>query len=203
MIEVLPIRILTDEDSPIFGSLNVALGRLERVAIPVANGIVVTAPHLKLRTTLEHYDFDSKEVFEQSLSLVRREINATPVPEILYKEVGKHRKFLLNGEEIKGIKNLWLKLLHGWIDQIKQRLWKDGFFKGITENLDPQVVIFVKKVEARGSAHFDSLQDDTVINVKQGKLHPNDLKKLDEIVRLANKKLFIPHEYEWIVDGGV
>jgi len=203
LIEILPIRVLTDEDAPIFGSLNVALGKLKRVGLPVASGIVVTPPSLKLKTTLEHYDFGSKEIFEQSLTLVKKEINGISVPQILIKEVGKHNNFFINGQVVKPVKNLWLMLLDIWVDQIKERLWKDGFHQGVTEGLDTQVVIFVKKVEAWGSMYFDSIQDDSVINVQHGKLHPNDLKKLDEMVRVANKKLFIPHQYEWIVDGGV
>lgn len=203
MIEVLPIRVLTDEDSQIFGSLNVALARLLRADIPVAWGICVTAPNLKLKTVLEHYDFKSKEIFEQSLILVKKEINSTPIPGILIKEIGKHREFLVDSRLIKSVKQLWLSLLNIWLDQIKSRLWREGFYQGITENLDPQIVIFVKKIEAFGSVYFDDLQDDSVINVREGKVHPNDLKKLDEMVRDANKKLFIPHQYEWMVDGGV
>lgn len=203
MIEVLPVRILTDEDAPVFGSLNVALGKLQRTGLPVGPGVVITAPNLKLKTVLESFDFGSEEVFEQSLNLVKKEINATPVPEDLYKELGKHKKFLLNGEVLESVKNVWFTLLGIWIDQIKERLWKDGFYPGITQGLDPQIVIFLKKIENWGSAYFDPMQDDTVINITRGSLHPNDLKKLDEIVREANKKLFIPHEYEWIIDGGV
>ena len=203
MIEILPIKLLTNEDSQIFGSVNVALGKLHRADLPIAGGIVVTAPDLHLKTILEHFDFGSKEVFEQSFTLVKKEIEKTPIPKILFQEVGKHKNFLLNGENLKGVKDLWLKLLMSWIDQIKTRLWKDGFYVGITEGLDPQVVIFVKKIEALGNAYFDPIQDDTVINVREGRIHPNDLKKTDEIVRVANKKLFLPHEYEWIVDRGV
>ena len=203
MVEVLPIKVLTDEDVPLFGSLNVALGKLLRAGLPVASGIVVTPPTLKLQTILEHFDFGSKEVFEQSLTLVKKEINATPIPEVLSKEVGKHNPFLINGSEVRSVKNLWLFLLEIWLNQIKNRLWKEGFYKGITEDLTPQVVTFIKNAEAYGTVFFDNLADDSVINTKSGKVHPNDLKRLDELVRDANKKLFIPHEYEWIVDGGV
>lgn len=212
MVEVMPIRVLTDEDAPIFGNLNVALGKLKRAGFPVGSGVVITAPNLKLKTLLERFDFGSKEVFEQSLTLVKKEINATPLPEDLSKELGKNKqslpfnkgkKFLLNGEVLESTKNVWVSLLGIWIDQIKQRLWKDGFYPGITEGLDPQTVIFLKKAEAWGSAYFDPLQDDTVVNCKKGTLHPNDLKKIDEMVREANKKLFIPHEYEWVTDNGV
>lgn len=202
MLEVLPIKLLREEDSLIFGKLPVALGKLSRAELPVADGVAVTAPELHLKTVLEHYDFGQKEIFEQFLTLVKKEINSTPAPEILTREL-RRKKFLFQQKIIKSVKTLWLELLHLWLEEIKKRLWKDGFYTGIAQNLDPQAVIFVRKLKARGSAYFDPLQDDTVIQVEQGKVHPHDLKKLDEIVRAANKKLFIPHEYEWIADNGI
>src|SRR3990167_8693842 len=203
MIEALPIKLLTDTDAPIFGNLNVALGKLARVGLPVASRIVVTPPHLKLKTILEHYDFGSKEVFEQSLTLVKKEIAAIKVPEILLKELDKQKKFLLNGVVFKNPKDVWINLLDNWLDQIKNRLWKDGFSKGVTEELDPQTIFFIKETESFGEAFFDPLGDDTVINIRGGKLHPNDLKKLHDLVNDCNKKLFIPHVYEWILDGSI
>jgi hypothetical protein len=203
MVEILPLKILTDEDGSIFGSLNVALAKLKRVDIPVANAIVVTAPNIRLKAILEHFDFGYKDTFEQSLTLVKKEINSTPIPDVLDKEISGQSKFLLNGQVVRSKKDLWLRLLSCWLDQIKQKLWKDGFYKGITEGLDPQIVIFVKKVEAFGQGYFDFLSDDSVLDVKYGRPHPNDLKKLDQVIREANKKLFIPHEYEWVIDNGV
>lgn len=203
MIEILPIRVLTDEDVPIFGSLNVFLGKLKRSGFEIGDGIAVTAPEFQLKSVMEHYEFNTKEIFEQSLTLIKKEINAIPIPEILSTEIGKHEQFFLKGERIKSTKDLWLTLLNIWLEQIKNRLWDNGFYPGISEDLDPQIVFFVKKVEGYGSAFFDLLQDDVVIHPKIGKLHPNDLKKIVDLVQLANKKLFIPHEYEWIMDRGV
>ena len=51
--------------------------------------------------------------------------------------------------------------------------------------------------------YFDPLSDDSIINVGLGKPHANDLRKIHDLVLEANKKLFIPHEYDWIVDRGV
>lgn len=211
MTEVLPIRLLTDEDAPIFGSVNILLGKLARVGLPVAPGMVVTAPNLKLKTILEHHNFGSKEVFTQSLTLVQTEINKIPLPEVLAAEIKKHKHFLLAGKQAKGSKQLWLMMLNIWLDQIKERLWRSGFYQGITENLDPQIVIFIsrgknlfgKKLKAMGKAFFDPIQDDVQVIVQAGKLLPADLKKLGEVVHLANKKLLIPYEYEWILDGGL
>lgn len=203
MIEILPIKSLTDEDSVIFGTLSVALGKLSRSNLKVGSGIVVTAPHLKLQTILKHFEFNSKEVFEQSLTLVKKEIVKIPIPDLLQKETGKHSLFWLNDQTVSSVGRLWESLLFIWLDEVKSRVWREGFYKGVTENLDPQVVIFARNPKSFGLAFFDSIVDEVVINVKVGKLHPNDLKKLDEIVREANKKLFIPHEYKWILDPDI
>lgn len=203
MIEILPINVLTQEDAPIFGASAVALGRLARANLPIASGMVVTAPFLRLKTILEHHNFGNREVFSQSLTLIQKEIRKIPVPQILTEEIGKHRQFLLDGKKIKSAKDLWISLLDIWLSQIKQRLWNKGFYIGMTENLEPQVVIFIQKLESLGMAYFDQLQDDVRIITKAGKLHPNDLKQVFDLVRTANKKLFIPQEYEWIVDRGV
>lgn len=199
-MDILPVKVLCDEDNLIFGNLAVALGKLARSGLPVSPSIVLVAPNLKLKTVLEHYDFGSKEVFEQSLTLVKKEIFNTPIPEELIRETSKHKQFLVQGVLIKSTKHLWRYLLELWLGQIKNRLWKSGFYPGITEGLDPKIVSFVKKVESYGLAFFDSLSDEVIINSKHGKIHPADQKKLVELVFHSNKKLFIPHEYEWIID---
>lgn len=203
MIEILPVRLLTPEDAPVFGGLNVALAKLARLDLPVGNGIVVTSPQFKLKAVLEHFDFVTREVFRQSLTLVKKEVSSIPVPQVLLDEAGKHQQFFFNGQVINTTKSLWLVMLSCWLGQIEQRLWNNGFYPGITEGLDPAVIIFVKKVQAFGTAYFDSLEDDVQIRIKFGKLHPNDLRQVFELVQKSNKKLFIPHEYGWVLDRGV
>lgn len=203
MIEGLPIRVLTDEDAPVFGTLPVALAKLYRTGFPVAQGLVVTAPHLKLKTTLEHYDFGVREVFTQSLELVKKEIQKIPVPEKLGSETGKHNDFLVRGEKVKSAKPLWQKLLLLWLDEIKTRLWNRGFYTGITEGLTAHIVIFANQPQAQGSAYYDEFTESPRVLVKSGKLNPDDFERICELVESADKKLFLPHEYEWIVDRGV
>ncbi|MCR4306070.1 MAG: hypothetical protein NUV73_03225 [Candidatus Daviesbacteria bacterium] len=111
----------------------------------------------------------------------------------------------------EGVKALWRDLLDAWIEQLKDRLWNSGFYSGITDDLGAKVVafiskgknLFVKNPECLISSYEDSLQDDVIVNTKSGKIHPVDAKKIVELTELANKKLFIPNEYEWIVDRGV
>lgn len=203
MIEILPIRILTDTDNLLFGTLNVSLGKLHRAGLPIAPGIVVTAPYLKLKVALEHYDFGTKEVFLQSLTLVKQEISKIPIPQILLKETAGHKNFLLDGHKIKSVKELWQSLLRVWIEQIKNRLWDSGFYTGITEGLEPKAVMFIKKVQGQGTAYFDTFLEDVQIQLKTGKPRVDDFRKIREITKEANKKLFMPYEYEWIIDRGI
>lgn len=202
-MEILPIKLLTQDDVPIFGVTAVKLGSLKRLDFPVAEGIVLTAPCLKLKTVLEHFEFKTKEVFEQTLVLVKKEIFSIPIPEILEKEVSRQKKFLINSKAVFSVKDLWIELLGIWIYQIKHRLWNAGFYPGITENLNPQIVVFIKKMECSGTAYFDEFLLDSVVKTEAGKLHPKDIKILDELVRKANRKLFLPYEYRWIYDSGL
>ena len=202
-MDILPIKVLTDSDSPIFGNLNVTLGKLGRSGIPVSKGVCVTAPDLHLKTTLEHYDFQSKEIFEQTLQLVKKEIEKTPVPELLLRELKGHKKFWILGVEFKKIRNVWLHLLNIWLNELKGRIWRDGFYKGITEGLRPQTVLFVSKVEGCGTGFYDSILDDVTLHVESGKIHPRDQKKIVELIQTANKKIFISHAYGWIIDRGI
>lgn len=202
-MEILPIKLLTVSDAPIFGSLPVRLGELKRADFPVCDGIVVSPPFLKLKTILEHFDFKTKEVFEQTLVLIKKEILSIPVPEILQKETKKQEKFLVEGKIYKSTKDLWIGLLEIWIYQIKQRLWNRGFSGGITEDLTPQIISFVKKIESSGTAFFDEFNSENVIRTDTGKLHPKDLQTLDGLIKPANKKLFLPYEYKWIYDNGL
>lgn len=201
MIEILPIKLLRDEDTLIFGSLNVSLAKLERDGLSVASGVVVTPPNLHLKTVLEHFDFGSKEIFQQSLTLVKKELASTPIPQKLQEELKSHKEYFLNGKSQTDIKGVWMMLLEIWVEEIKHRLWKDGINHGITENLEPQVIVFPKKVKAFGLIFGEG--EEITIEVKKGDLEPKDRKKLGEIAKAANKKLFIPHSYEWILDGDI
>lgn len=202
MVEVLPIHLLQEEDKEIFGGLNVALSKLARAGLPVAAGVVVSPPTLRLQTTLQHFDFGHREIFEQSLVLVRKELHRIPIPESLTSQL-RGKSYLVKSTEIEGVEKLWRKLLDLWLDEVKHRLWKDGFIPNLSSNLQSHPVFFDKKIKSQGFAHFDPEREDSVIEVKSGKLHPHDLKTIDELIKTADKKLFIPHIYEWIVGKGV
>lgn len=195
-MEILPIKSLREEDGTIFGSNQVNLAELGLAGLPIAPGMVISAPALKLKTALEHFDFGDREVFEQSLTLVKKELAQIAPPEILITETKGQKNFWVNGVQLKSLKELWFHLLEDWINQIKTRLWQNGFYKGVSENLDPAIVIFAK-ISAQGWAFENKENDDVVINT-DSLLAPVEKKTIHDLVILANKKLFLPFEYRWI-----
>ncbi len=199
MVEVLPIKLLTDEDAQIFGSLNVNLGKLGRAGLPVAAGFVVAPPSFALQTTLNYYDFGTQELFEQNLTLIKKKLNQTPIPEALIKDLSKSNKFLVKDKLVTGVKAVWLLLLENWLEEIKQRLWKEGFSPNLTQGLQAETVFFIKDMSSIGVAYRDENFDEVVIK-SQKPFDPKVGKKLDDLIRTCDKKLLIPHRYSWIVD---
>lgn len=197
MLEVLFIKLIHEFDQPIFGANIFNLARLARLGFPVANGIAISPPALHLNTVLEKYDIQDKEIFEQSLTLIKSEIVKTPIPEILDKELKNHKCLYLDYQYFKDKKTVWLKLLEIWLNEIRNKIWRQGFLADLTKNLTPQLVFFVDQKNNFVKAHFDPDLKDVVIDPR---LKPAQLQEIDEIVTHANKKLFIPQTYEFLVD---
>lgn len=203
MIEILPIKSLRDEDSTFFGGLNVTLGKLTHFDVSVAPGIVVTAPQIKLKTTLEHLDFGSKEVFEQNLTIFKKELEKIPVPENLQSELKKHKKVILNNQIFTTMESLWHELISIWVGEIRHRLWTEGFGKGITENLQPQLILYLEKVDSFGTAIIDPIDKEVLITNQFGNLDPKSLKEIEDLILQADKKLLLPYTYHWILSSRV
>lgn len=200
MLEILPIKLLSDDDSQIFGRLNVELGKLSRSSLPIADGFVVTPPSFKLQTVLNHFVLGNKELIEQSLTLVKKELTKDPVPHELIKEVKKGQNFFVEGKSFPDIHNLWDYLLDLWLDEIKQRIWQTGFSPGIAKNLTPKIVTLVKKVSASGTAHFDEITSEVVVDIKHGNLNVATHKALADLILQTNRKSLLHHSFDWILD---
>jgi hypothetical protein len=203
MIEILPLKSLRDEDTPIFGKLNILLSKLAVQNLEVAPGIVITPPNLRLKTTLEQYNFESYEVIEQSLTLVKKDLEKIPLPDNLKISLHKHDKFLVDNQVIKGAEKLWLLLLNNWLKDLKQMIWREGFSVGLAEALEAKTVIFTGDLKAFGTTDLDEENSEVIIKILNGTLLPIRLKELDEIVIKANKKLIIPYNFNWILDHGI
>ena len=190
-MDLLPIKSIREEDAPFVGQDLFNLARLTQADLPVAPGIVVFPPEFKLKTVLEHFQYKQKEVFEQSLHLVKKEIAQIPAPQELESVLKSHQ---LESEKI------WLSLLEAWLNQIRGRIWQQGFYKGLTDNLLAQPIFFTDKINSSGEAYFDKLTDQLVIKFHQGKISPIQITHLQQIVKKGDKKLFLPQIYSWVVD---
>ena len=64
------------------------------------------------------------------------------------------------------------------------------------------IVVFTSHLKAYGATGLDE-EGEVTVSIAHGKIGPEQLKELDEVVVEANKRLLIPHEFNWILDGGV
>lgn len=203
MLEILPIRFLRDEDGIVFGKLNLALAKLQRLDFPVADGFVITPPDLILKTTLEHFDFKDKELFEQKLLIVKKELQKISVPPQLTKYDKKKCQFLVDDTIFTSIGTLWLGLLNLWLDQLKVKIFTEGFSPELLTNLQSLTVFIVDTPKTDIESYYDSETDDVVINFKNIKIEPKELKTIHDLTLKANKTLIIPHNYQWILEKDV
>lgn len=193
-MEVLPIKSIREEDAPLVGNNLISLAKLYQEGIGVCDGIVVLPPHFKLKTVLEHFQYKHKEVFEQSLHIIKSEIKKIEVPEELRKALAIKKI---------DVSKVWTNLLDGWVEEIRARIWKEGFFKGITENLTAQPIFFTNKILNSGEAYFDFTLKHSAIKPSHGTLIPHQIFEIEDLVKKANKKLFLPHIYHFIYDGKI
>ncbi|MDO8618558.1 MAG: hypothetical protein Q7R49_01280 [Candidatus Daviesbacteria bacterium] len=199
MIEALPIKVLRDEDSQIFGKFNVTLAKLLRASIEIPNGIVVSPPIIQLKTALNYYDLKSKELYEQNLVLIKNKVKQFPLPESLSKELKGKVKFLIGEKVLYSQKEVWEKLLQVWFDAISQKLLREGFSPELAQNLPAVSIFFVQSPKSCGSAYYDEFLENVVVK----STYPVDLdmtENIKELVKNCDKKLLIPHQYLWLFD---
>src|ERR1051326_5912989 len=126
MIEVLPIKAIREEDLPLLGKALINLSKLYQLDLPIAEGIIVIPPEVRFKTIIEHYQKLGKEVFEQSLHIVKAEVNKIPVPEELDK--------VLKSQKIDSQK-VWFELLETWLAESRSKIWREGFSPDLARSL--------------------------------------------------------------------
>jgi len=197
-VNILPIKYICDFDRE-FGAAALSLAKLERGGIPIAPGFVVCPPDILLQTFLEHFQTAGREIFEQRLTVVKGKINSLPTPYEFEKVFGKGGPYLFKGEVFKNKKDLFRALLNFWVTQIYGAIWQNGFSPDLISRVLPQLVFTIEKKIITGSAYFDpNLLDVTI----KASLDEKQKEEIKEIVLSANKKLFLPFIYEFIVTGG-
>src|SRR5438128_3648410 len=113
---ILPLRLITEVDQPIFGSNIYNLAKLcadDQFNIPEA--IAISPPEFILKVVLKHFEYQDKDRFEESLTLIKQEILKIPILPELEVELKDQSHFFLQGQT-KVKKDLWPTLLFIWID---------------------------------------------------------------------------------------
>lgn len=196
-MNILPIKFIGESDQPIFGATLFNLAKLERLNFPVAPGIAVAAPEIILKTILEEFDSAGQEIFEQRLTVTKNKLAKISLPSELGLALGKEKSFWVGGQIYKREGQVWQGLLNIWYEEIKSKLWRLGFNENLTLNLTPQPIFFVENKFICASAYLDPNLNDVMI--KAVDLHPSVLKEIDGLVLSANKKLFLPQVYSFLV----
>lgn len=197
-METAPIGTLDYPDKEIFGTNFYNLSQLKRLKFNVLDGIFISPPEIILETILKVIKEKDKEKFEQSLVLIKNEINKVPLPSDLKLKLKDHPLFFFEGKIYADQLSFWKKLLNDWLEEIRGRIWNLGFEFGISQNLSPKVAFYHLKEEFElGEAFFDPEKEETIINFIK-KLTPKELNFIDQMVLLANKKLYLPQIYSLI-----
>lgn len=197
-MEILPVGSLSDSDKDIYGANIYNLSLLKRLDFPVNAGIIIYPPEIILEIVLKHLEDNNKEIFEANLTLIKSEIAKIPIPEELVSYLQKQTHYFLGGVIFEKKEAVWLYLMSIWLEEIRNKIWKNGLGKGVASNLSPQVIFWIKGKFETGQAFYDPLREDVVIACGS-KLGPPLLKKIDTFVTDGNKKLFIPQIYNLII----
>lgn len=191
-MDLLPIKSIHETDAPLVGVNLLNLSVLARLGLPIADGVVVFPPEFKLKTILEYFDLKKREVFEQRLTLIKDEVRKIPVPGEL--------EVLLKQKKIKVIET-WHSLLEVWLNEIRARVWNEGFSPKLTANLKAHPIFFTNPIIASGEASFTQGEQDSQIKITTGALSPVELNLIDGFVKKGDQALFLPQTYFWIKDG--
>lgn len=174
-MKILPLKLITQEEQDVFGTSICNLAHLARNNLFVPEGIVIKTPCGQ--------NFSSKKV---------------SLPLELLKELDKKKSFLVGGKVVKSKDLVWQELVQKWADEWQKNIRSGDQLEKI--NLRPQVIFFVYPEVSKIKAHFDPEIKEVVIN-SEVKLLPKQLKQIDEAVSLANRLLFLPQVYEFLVDS--
>lgn len=208
-MKILPLKLFSEIDQPLYGPNIFNLARLARLDLPVIPGIAITPPDILLRTILEYVNFSDKEVFEQRLTILKSEVAKISLEKELSQELDKCRCCLWKEKIFTKKLELWRELMNFWLDEIRSAMWRGGFKQGITDSLTAQVIfLFNKKISDNemkkisvGVSYFDPNLGEVVIK-SENKIEPKFLKQLDELTMEANKKLILPQVYRFIILEG-
>lgn len=196
MLNILPIRFVSEPDQAVFGAEAFKLSKLKRLGLGVGEGFVVEAPDFVFETVLKYFKTVKEEVFQQRLEILKKDLNRIVEPDQLKKDLSRYKHCLVGGAVVeKG--RVWSKLKEIWVGEAATFIWNHGFESGINNFLTPVVVLGVDKGSDLIKAFWDEELKDVIVE-SSIKLSEKEIEYLKSFVKFANNKLFIPHKYLFV-----
>jgi hypothetical protein len=189
-MNILPLKSVREEDGQLVGKNLLNLAKLAQAGFPVPEGYVVIPPAFRIKTILEHYDLKDREIFEQKLTILKKDIALIPVPEEL--------KELLLKTKIDA-RDLWLGFLEEWIQEIRSIIWREGFTQGISSQLLAKLLLFTPKHQGAITAHLDPSSKKLILQKTDTPVSAALQAQLSELISRADKRLFLPQVYSFII----
>lgn len=187
-MDILPLVKIREDDALLVGEDIINLAKLVQWELPVAEAVVVFPPELQFKSVLKHYNLKSREVFEASLTIIKKEILKLKPPEDLIK--------LLKQKQVKNHLKVYQGLLEGWLAEVRSKIWREGSNESINLNLSAECVFFTQNIVANGQAYLDNDQ----VKV-EGVVTPADVEGIEDLVLKAQKKLLLPQVFHFILVG--
>ncbi len=78
----------------------------------------------------------------------------------------------------------------------------EGFSPELAQNLEAIPVFFVHRPKSFGTAYYDEFLEDVVVT-STFSLDPETAQSIHDLVKGCDKKLLIPHTYQWLLDKTV
>lgn len=191
---ILPIQSLTEVEQHIFGASLYNLSTLKRLDFPVPDGILVSAPEFILETIIKYSHHQNFDLFTQEIELQRAKWEKASIPQLLGQELGNHKSYLVHGDHLKSHGEVWIKLLHVWIEEIKSFIYRFGFDLTQLTHLQSVGVFFLSRPDFEVQAYYNS-EIHQIEFLSDSNISPNIREQVEELIVKANKKLFIPHIY--------
>lgn len=194
-MDFLPIKFLRNEDKDRVDYWLIKLASLQKIGIPVLEGIVIFPPNFK--EELRRVFIIDEVSFKNRRNALKSNFK-TP-PEFFIDEVQKFTRR-------KEIKDLWVKLIEQWFFDIEKISKEKGYSPSNFNLLKGIPLFFSERVTASGTVSVSkdfSFQEsgfDTKINVEKGKLESKHLKELDYLAIKAEKILGLGFTFRWVLE---
>lgn len=188
MITILPLNQLWEEDKALFGAKIVELAELAHLGLPVAPGIVISAPSL---SDLPHrFNLDQSLTPEQFQRLISY-LADLPIPASLAENLPVKLE----------VTELWQQIIASWQQQLRHhyKYHPEIDLENLFDSLSAQEVMLVQTNFKPGKLQFDFSTKSYQIILDQADLTPEVQQQLDGCLAKIKSKRLLPANYQFIV----